>query len=374
MKWAFWMSVGVIFYAYLGYVGWLWVRAKLRPKSVKRAPFMPSVSVVMVVRNEEKVLDEKLRNLLALDYPPESCQLVVVSDGSTDGTERILQQHAASPRIHIVLKSVPEGKAAGLNDAMTWVRGEIVMFTDARQKVETGALRLLMENFADTDVGSASGELMLGDFGTGDVMEGTGMYWRVEKKIRELESASASVVGATGALYAARRDLVPNVPVGTILDDVFIPMNVVRKGSRVVFDQRARAWDSPNLGARREFDRKVRTLTGNYQLLQLAPWLLSRENTIRFEFVSHKILRLVVPVALAVLLAASLVLRSPFYRSMLVLQLAFYGLSLLSLSRLVRAGALARLADAAGTFVLLNGAAGLALLNFVTRRRAVWNR
>ncbi len=374
MTWAFWVSAAVILYAYLGYAGWLWVRTRLWAKPVKRAAGTPFVSVVMVVRNEENVLDEKLRNLLALDYPVELCQLVIVSDGSTDGTEAILRRYAEDSRIHVVLKPMPEGKAAGLNDAMTWAQGEIVVFTDARQKIETGALRLLAENFADPAVGCASGELMLGDPASGEAAQGTGLYWRIEKKIRELESDSGSVVGATGALYAVRRELVPVVPAGTILDDVFIPMHVVRQGSRVVFDPRAHAWDSPNLGAKREFGRKVRTLSGNYQLVQLAPWILSRENSIRFEFVCHKLLRLVAPVALAVLLVASLMLKHPFYRAMLVLQLAFYGLSMLSLSRIMRGGVLARVADAAGTFVLLNGAAGLALVNFVTGRRAAWTR
>ena len=126
-----------------------------------------------------------------------------------------------------------------------------------------------------------------------------GLYWRIEKRVRELEAASGSVVGATGALYAVRRELVPEVPAETILDDVFIPMNVARKGLRVGFDPRARAWDTPDLGREREFRRKVRTLTGNYQLLQLAPWLLRRENPLRFDFISHKLTRLVVPFASA---------------------------------------------------------------------------
>ena len=374
MKWVFWLSAALIVYTYLGYVGWLWVRARFRPKLVKRAARQPSVSVVMVVRNEESVLERKLSNLLALDYPAELCQFVIVSDGSTDRTEAILREYAGNSRVHAVMNSLSAGKAAGLNDAMMWAQGEIVVFTDARQSIEAGAVRLLMENFADPGVGCVSGELMLGDPATGEAAQGTGLYWRIEKEIRELESASGSVVGATGALYAVRRELVPEVPVGTILDDVLIPMSVVRRGRRVVFDGRARAWDTPDLGAKREFGRKVRTLSGNYQLLQLAPWLLGGENPVRFEFVSHKLLRLVVPLALATLLVSSIALRSPFYRVALILQLLFYGLSLLSLSRLVRSGAVGRVADAAGTFVLLNSAAVLALVNFVTGRRAAWTR
>ena len=150
-------------------------------------------------------------------------------------------------------------------------------------------------------------------------------------------------------------------------------MQVVRQGKRVIFDSRARAWDSPDLGAEREFSRKVRTLSGNYQLLQLAPWLLTRENPVRFEFVSHKLLRLAVPFALIALLIASIFLTGAIYRITLAVQIVFYGLSLLSVLRLTR-GPLARMADAAFTFVVLNGAAAVAFVNFVSGRKAVWSR
>jgi poly-beta-1,6-N-acetyl-D-glucosamine synthase len=149
-------------------------------------------------------------------------------------------------------------------------------------------------------------------------------------------------------------------------------MHIVRQGKRVVFDARAIAWDSPDLGAEREFSRKVRTLSGNYQLVQFAPWLLGRENPIRFEFVSHKLLRLAVPVALAVLLLLSPLLKSPIYKVIFLGQLIFYALSLISLAQLARRGILARIADAAGTFVLLNGAAVVALANFVSGKRTAW--
>lgn len=214
---------------------------------------------------------------------------------------------------------------------------------------------------------------MLGVPTLGETGKGMGLYWRIEKTIRELEAASGSVVGATGALYAVRRRLVVPLPPETILDDVYLPMHVARQGGRVVFDDRARAWDSPNLGGKREFGRKVRTLSGNYQLLQLAPWLLTATNPIRFEFVSHKLLRLVVPFALLATLGASLLLSQPIYRIALALQLTFYLLSVLSIVRLSR-GPLARAADAALTFVLLNTAAMVAFANFVTGRKAVWIR
>jgi biofilm PGA synthesis N-glycosyltransferase PgaC len=374
MRWIFWGATLVIAYTYLGYAGWLWVRAQLSPWPVRRAPEEPGVSVVMVVRNEEQVLESKLRNLLDLDYPPESCQIVVVSDGSTDRTEAILREHGNNPRMHVVMNQLPRGKASGLNDALEWVQGEIVVFTDARQKIEPGALRILLENFADPEVGCVSGELMLGDPTAGETRQGMGLYWRFEKSIRELEAASGSVVGATGALYAVRRGLLTGLPEGTILDDLYIPLQVVRQGRRVVFEPRARAWDSPDLGGGLEFARKVRTLSGNYQLVQLMPWVLSSHNPVLLRFVSHKLLRLVVPFALTAILISSLWLRAPLYRVALVLQLAFYGLALLALARWLKAGIVGRAADVAATFVLLNTAAVIAFANFVVGRKAAWSR
>lgn len=373
MKWAFWLAASVIGYSYLGYPVWLWLRSRWSPRPVRRSSDEPSVSAVIVARNEQSVIAQKVDNLLTLDYPAEKLEVVVVSDGSSDWTAAILAECERNPRVRAVVKGVSQGKAAGLNDAMQVARGEVLLFTDARQEIESGALRLLVENFGDPEVGAASGELMLGDPANGETGKGMGLYWRVEKKIRELESASGSVAGATGAIYCARRGLCEPLPEGTILDDVLLPMQVVRKGSRVIFDSRARAWDLPDLGEGREFSRKVRTLSGNYQLLQLAPWLLSSENPIRFEFVSHKLSRLVVPFALLGLLVTSAFLPQPLYRAALVAQLAFYALSLVALGG-VKIGPLSRIADPARTFVVLNSAALVAFVNFVTGRKAVWVR
>jgi len=370
MKWVFWISLAVVLYTYLGYPAWLWVRARLRPRPIQRSSYVPSISIVMIVRDERVTLRRKLDNLFSLSYPTQMLELIVASDGSTDGTEEILNSYSKDKRLRIILLSQSRGKAACLNDAMRAAKGEIVVFTDARQEIEEDAIRLLMENFADVRVGCASGELMLGDRLSGEAGEGMGLYWRIEKSIRELESRSGSVVGATGALYAIRRELITPLPVGTILDDVYLPMNVVRRGMLVLFDARARAWDARNLGRQREFARKVRTLGGNYQLLQLAPWLLGNSNSIRFEFVSHKLMRLVIPFALIGLLAA-LFCHGTVYKFAAWTQVGFYLLGALSLARL-KLGWLGRFANAASTFMVLNAAAFMAFTNLVMGRKVLW--
>jgi poly-beta-1,6-N-acetyl-D-glucosamine synthase len=373
MTWVFWMAAVLIAYTYAGYAAWLWLRSGLRPWPVRRGAYQPSVSILMAVRNEESALPQKLRNLFELDYPADLRQIVVVSDGSTDRTEAILREHSGDSRFSAVLSQLSEGKAASLSHGLAVCQGDVVLFTDARQSIECGALRMLVENFADPEVGAASGELMLGDPADGEKGHGVGLYWRIEKRIRELESASGSVVGATGALYAVRREFVTPIPEGTILDDVYIPMQVVRKGKRVVFDGRARAWDRPSIDQSREFSRKVRTLSGNYQLLQLAPWILSSSNPIRFEYVSHKLLRLAVPFALLGVLVSAVFLPQTPYRVLLIAQLSFYALALLGLSP-VKIGLLKRLGDTALTFVVLNTAAAVAFANFVFGRKVAWTR
>jgi poly-beta-1,6-N-acetyl-D-glucosamine synthase len=373
MRWFFWTSVAALAYTYAGYPAWLWLRSRFRARPVQAAEYTPSISIVMVVRNEAGVLEAKLQNLLSLDYPAGLVEVVVVSDGSTDATNDILQRYVQDSRVRVVVTAESRGKAAGLNEAIAVARGEIVVFTDARQKIEAGAIRLLTSQFADASVGCASGELMLGDADSGEVIRGMGLYWRIEKTIREMESASGSVVGATGAIYAVRRPLLVQIPAGTILDDVYIPMNVVRQSFRVTFVPNAHAWDLADQGSDREFSRKVRTLTGNYQLVQIAPWLLGASNPLRFEFVSHKLLRLFAPFALAGALIASVALPQPFYRAALIVQIAFYGLSLIAMTK-VLTGPLAKVADAARTFVILNSAAAVAFVKFVTGGRVAWVR
>src|ERR1035437_7981361 len=173
MKYIFWIAAALIGYSYLGYPAWLWLRSRWSPRPVRRgfveSSAAPAVSAVMVVRNEEAVIARKLENLLTLDYPQAKLDVVVVSDGSSDRTPAILADYArdsglrtdartgARTRVRAVVKPVSQGKAAGLNDAIQLATGELLLFTDARQQIESGALRLLIENFADPEVGAASG-------------------------------------------------------------------------------------------------------------------------------------------------------------------------------------------------------------------------
>jgi biofilm PGA synthesis N-glycosyltransferase PgaC len=367
----FWISVVLLVYTYAGYPLWVWLRARWRLRPVARAAVFPSVSVVMAVHNEAPVLADKLRNLSSLDYPSERYEIVVISDGSTDGTNQILAS-AANDKLRVLMSPENRGKAAALNEAVAVAKGEIVVFTDARQWIDADAIRHLVANFADPSVGCVSGNLSLGKPGN-SIGKGVGLYWQIEKQIRRSEAATGSMVGTTGALYAVRRKLLVSIPKATVLDDVYIPMYVVRQHKRVVFEPSALAWDDPPNESGWEFRRKVRTLLGNYQLIRLAPWLVTPKNPLLFEFMSHKMLRLLGPFLLSALLVSSLLLPGPFYRTALAIQAAFYLLALAALIK-SRPRRLGRIADVAFTFVMLNTAALVALLYFVSGKRQVWTR
>lgn len=364
MKWLFWISVAAVAYAYVGYPLVLWVQARLHSRHIAKSPITPTISIVISVHNEAARLPSKLRNLAALDYPRERCQVVVASDGSTDGTNELL---AGNHSVRSAICPVNRGKAAALNAALAVATGEIVVFTDVRQEIEISAVRELVANFADSTVGCVSGELMLRSPGSDNRENGVSMYWRLEKLIRKLEAATGSVVGATGAIYAVRRSLVPVLPEGTLLDDVYIPLAVARQQYRVVFEPAARAWDDAAAAGEQEFRRKVRTLAGNYQLLQIAPWLLSSSNRLRFRFLSHKLARLAVPFLLVSIFLSSVALwGNEFYRLVVALQAIFYLLAIIGLWTQTSSCFTA----VPASFCLLNAAAAAALFSFLRYRNS----
>lgn len=370
MKIIFWTTAALFLYTYSGYPAWLWIRCRVRPRPVRRDSHLPSVSIVLAVRNEAEILPSKLMNLANLNYPTEKTEIIVSSDASIDSTDEILRQ---ATWLQAIISETHCGKAAALNRALSVAKGEVVIFTDARQMLDANAVRNLAENFADPEIGCVSGELMLRDENSDPLGKGLGLYWRFEKIIRRLESCSGSVVGATGALYAVRRELVADLPSGTILDDVLVPMRVARQNQRVAFDSTAVAWDLVSAVRHHEFRRKVRTLLGNYQLLLFEPWLLTWNNPLLFEYVSHKLLRLLGPLMLVVLLSTSASLPGGFYRSIFALQLVFYLFAMLTF--VVRGESkLRRGAEGAFAFLSLNAAAAVAFCYFVAGKRGVWTR
>lgn len=316
------ISVGIIALTWVGYPLLLWLRAL---GTAARAPApapdsWPTLSVILVARNEEAAIARKLQNVLSLDYPADRLQVVVACDGSGDGTEAAARA-IVDPRLSVLGFASRRGKSACLNDAVAAATGEVLLFCDVRQRIEPNAARLLVARLLQPGVGVVGGELA---FDTSD-MQGFGhtvdAYWRYEKRVRGLESASGSVIGVSGALYVMRRADYTPIPPQTILDDVLVPMRRAMAGERVLFEPGALAWDIPAREVEQESRRKVRTLAGNFQLLVLEPRLLDpRANPLLLRFAGHKLLRLTGPLWLALALFAHLMLArdSGFWAILLV--------------------------------------------------------
>lgn len=368
MRAVFWISAWLVVYTYAGYPLFLWLLSLLRRAVTVQRAIEPNVSIIIAVRNEEANLPRKLENLRALDYPKDRIQIVIVSNGSTDGTAKILRKELAP----VQFVDLPEacGKAIAINEGVRSSTGEILVLLDARQLVDKSAIHALVRCFADKKVGAVSGQLILEQEDNASPNGALGIYWKIEKTIRQLESATGSMIGVTGAIYAIRRELFTQMPPGTLLDDLFVPMCVTRMGRRVIMQPEAIARDWIFVEKRREFSRKVRTLTGNYQLLRLLPWLLSPQNPLLFRFVSHKLLRLLVPCLLILMLISSGLSATLEMRVFFWMQIAFYALAALgginSLAVKLRPAAIAN------TFVILNLAAVVAFFNFILGRDQVW--
>lgn len=299
----FWGSFLFIAYTYLGYpllLGGL-SRVVARPVRKQVSDVLPSVSVVIAARNEEQNICRRLDNLLEQDYPPERLEIIVVSDGSTDRTNELVAAYA-SPRVRLVALTSGSGKAVAVNAGVVEAHGEIVVFADSRQRFAPDVVRRLTDNFSDPTIGCVSGELVFEASPGSGIQTEMGAYWQYEKWIRKQESATGSVVGVTGAIYAMRRSLYRPLPKGTILDDVVTPLNVIEQGYRCIFDGSALAFDPVSKDMAQEWSRKVRTMAGNWQMLGFSPrLLLPGANPVWLRFISHKICRLLVPFALLTL-------------------------------------------------------------------------
>ena len=369
--WIFWLAAGTIVYTYVGYPLWLWFRATLFARSWRRGKILPTVSVIMAVHNGAALLRQKISQLLTIDYPQDLLKILIVSDGSDDGTNNILATITDS-RIKTFALPERRGKAAALNVGIREAKGGILVFVDIRPVLDKCAIRRLVENFADPQIGCVGGQLELRsdthDTTTAAVSD---FYWRYEQWMRKCEARTGSVLGVYGGFYAVRRELATQLPEGTILDDMYEPLHIALQGYRVVLDESARAWDVWPRTSNAEFARKVRTLAGNFQLLRLAPWLLGGQNPLRWRLFAHKLLRLLVPVLLILVFVTSWMVRgSAFYSFLLAAQIVFYAAALLGLkfdNRITR-----RISGPAGAFCMLNTAAVVAFWKFLFTRGPLW--
>jgi glycosyltransferase involved in cell wall biosynthesis len=294
-------------------------------------------------------------------------QIVVVSDGSTDTTEQIVREYRHDG---VELHVLPHGgKAAALNHAMSVATGEILFFTDLRQYLEPESLEQLIACFADPEIGVVSGELIIRD-GESEEEANVGLYWKYEKWIRKNLSVIDSIAGATGCIYAMRRNLAVPLPTDILLDDVYQPLAAFFRGHRIVMEESARAIDYP-MSLNTEFHRKVRTQAGMYQILRRYPALLGPQNRMWFHFMSHKFARLMLPYILLALLTSSFWLAESLRMFALAAQGLLYGLAAIDVV-VPDSAAMKRATSPVRTFVTLVAAALCAVSIWFVPSRMLW--
>lgn len=324
----FWLCFSAVAYAYFGYPLLLLLLPRARANTgADSGASLPSISLIIPVHNEAAVLDAKLANTLALDYPADRLRVIIVSDGSTDDTARRVRAHLGDSRLELVELPRRQGKAAALNQGLERAHGEIVVFSDATIMLQPDALRRIVAPFVDPMIGCVSGEDHIGDGG------GEGMYGRYELLLRNLESRVHSIVGASGSFYAQRRALCQPFVEGMAPDFLSV-LNTVEQGYRAVSERSARGTMASVRAARDEFQRKVRTLIRGMTALFAKAKLL---NPLRYGFfavalISHKLMRWLVPFCLIGMLVTSMWLgHDPLFFALLVAQVLFYAAALLAL-------------------------------------------
>lgn len=363
------IAVSISLYILVGYPLLLTAWKRFGPPIRKDLEFRATVSVVLAVYNGQELISKKLDNLLGLDYPADLLEVVVVSDGSTDGTDSIVSSYADR---QVRLVRVPHGgKAAAINAAISHATGEILFFVDVRQALDPAALRHLVANFADPSVGTVTGELRYVHSDRVGEAADIDAYWKYEIWVRRRHSKIDSIFSTTGCIYAMRRSLAGPIPSDTLIDDAILTLQAFFRGYRVVVDPEALAFDYGVVEGG-EFRRKLRTLAGAWQTWARLPKLFTSADRMRFHFLPYKFGRLLLPwLILAGLVSACLLPAGPIRLTLLALAISLLSLAALD-ALLPRDSNLRRISSPARSFVVLNVAALLSVMVFFVAPERLW--
>lgn len=329
----FWVAVILIVYTYIGFPLGVVLRGLFwgRPYEHDEPTTAPSVSIVISAYNEASSIGAKLENILSMEYPRECLEVIIASDGSTDGTDAIVQQYKEHG---VKLLSLPRvGKAAALNTAVNAASGDILVFSDANSMYKTDAIKQLVRPFGDPKVGGVAGNQIYRTEGSGgSSSDGERAYWNFDRMLKKFQGKSGNTLAATGAIYAIRRSLFGPIPDG-VSDDLFTSTGIIAQGQRLVFAPEAIAYEPVAATSQVEFGRKVRVIMRSWKAFGFRRELF---NPVRYKFYavqlfSHKILRyLVVFPLLALFLVSPFLWKAGFLYQMATLgQVAFYGCALL---------------------------------------------
>jgi cellulose synthase/poly-beta-1,6-N-acetylglucosamine synthase-like glycosyltransferase len=374
----FWTCAALVLYAYVVYpivVRWLSRRIELVDQGVSGDPDeWPSLTLMIAAYNEEAVIEERIHNALAMDYPRDSLEIVIGLDGCTDGTAGIVRRFT-DRRVRLLEYAERRGKATVLNAAMDEVKGQIVLMSDANTEIDLQAARRLVRWFALPRVGAVVGRLILTDPRSGRNVDS--LYWKYETFLKRCEGRLGGLLGANGAIYAIRRDLYFAIPPDTIVDDFVIPLLAkLRSGCDIIYEPDAVAREETPLSLSSEFHRRARIGAGGFQSIALLWKLLDpRQGWVSFTFFSHKVLRWLCPFFLVGLLGTNTLLwEHPLYAWFLGLQLGFYGVSLLAALSPGRIK-LPKLIRLMMMFTSMNAALMVGFVRWLSRRqKAAWKR
>ena len=355
----FWLSAAAIFHAYAGYPLLLWLISFIIKAPIKKADITPSVSLVISAYNEEKILPEKLENALDLDYPQDLLEIAVISDGSTDKTNTIIQNFSEqSNRILPCISQQNKGKTACLNDFFPKLHGDIILFSDANSFYDKNLIRRIVRPFADTEIGFVTGSTKYFASSADASNHTMGIYSRLERLTKSLESKIGSCVGADGAAFAIRNSLFSPLQPDDI-NDLVIPFHIVSKGYRGILEASVLCTEAA-AGKPEEFHRQIRITNRTLRAIFNHKYLLNpfQYPLFSFELFSHKIMKYLTPLWMLFLLTTNALLAfgsGTFYKILFVLQGFFYVCALIGLLKKGEERK-ARLINACHVFLLVNAA------------------
>jgi len=333
MEWQFWGSIFFIFYAYLGYPVALWLYSAINKKNnlnYSAGEFQPKVSLLISAYNEEGAIEEKVRNSLELNYPRDLLEIVVISDGSDDNTNKIVESYEAD---NVVLRYYEGriGKTACLNRTVPLSSGDIIVFSDANSLYDKSSIIELVKNFQNEKVGFVTGHTKYSLAEGSEVLKSIGLYSMIEKITKILESKIGSCVGADGAIFAIRKKLYDALNDYDI-NDFVIPLNVIKKGYRGILEEKAFCIEGAAKDSSGEFNRQARITNRTIRALfnNLTMFNAMKYGIFSFELISHKLIKYLVPLFLVTIFVANLFLigEGSFYILSLLAQIVFYFLSL----------------------------------------------
>ena len=332
-QFVFWACAAILFYVYVGYPVMLALIGVFVRRAKPEPDYEPTLSVLIAAYNEEANIGRKIEQTLALDYPADKIEILVLSDGSSDRTDEIVRGYPDS-RVRLVRIPERHGKTHAQNEGVRAARGEVLIFSDATTVYHPMALRFLASNYRDPKVGAASGRYQYFDAeGKSPTGLGTVAFWNYENLIKTMQSRIKTISGCCGCIYSVRKKAYTDLP-DDIISDLVQPLWVIQKGYRVAFEDRALAYEETTKGTKEEFRMRVRVVTrGMNGILSvsdlLMPW---KYGWVSLQLLSHKVLRWLVSVFLILLFLASAALyQEPFFRALLLLQVIFYLAAMLSL-------------------------------------------